>query len=89
MDEKWADDLVVSINDRKSVDTSQVLYLPPITGEVAKLSSPYRPKVPLKGKMHVSLVKREDSDGLLEQEDADSETNFNLEVRAIIQQSSH
>ena len=56
MGEKWEEDLVVSINDRKSVDNSQVLYLPPIAGEQAIMSSPYRPTVPLKGtksKMHV------------------------------------
>ena len=30
--QRWGDDLIASV-DQKSVDGSQVLYLPPITGE--------------------------------------------------------
>ena len=99
--EKWAEDLLVSINDRKSVDTSTVLYLPPIpvSGDhQPPVVSPYAPKVPLKGgnskskNMHVSLVRHEDSDGnLLDHQDDCLDSEYNLEVKAImqLQQPSH
>ena len=77
------------------MDTSQVIYLPPIQLEQPPEStSPYRPRVPLKGqksKISVSLIKQngsiKDSDsGMMmnEQDDGDSENNFNLEVKAIM-----
>ena len=71
-----------------------MIYLPPIQVEqpTDASTSPYRPRVPLRGqksKINVSLVKQansiHNSDGLmLEQDDVDSENNFNLEVKAIM-----
>lgn len=38
--------------------------------------------------VHVSLVRHEDSDATIDEEDLDSEKNFNLEVKSIVQKKA-